>query len=103
MSGSFPGGGPPTFGFGQPLYNPDTSILAGMTPAQLKAALAQAQAALLQLQTGAKIQTVSYAQGDGNRSVTYTQASISGLTALIMQLQRQLNPHIRRKALRPQF
>ncbi|NHN83656.1 phage head-tail adapter protein [Acetobacter musti] len=84
------------------LYNPDTSILAGMTPDQLRAALASAQSALIQLQTGGKPVSVSYAQGDGSRSVTYTQASIAGLTALIMQLQRQLGIG-RRRALRPIF
>jgi len=97
MSGFlYPGGG-------QPLYNPDTSVLAGMSQTQLQAALTNAQNALLQLQTGAKVVSLSYAQGDGSRSVTYSQASIPGLTALIMQIQRQLNPFSRRRALRPIF
>ncbi|QBL93134.1 hypothetical protein KSAC_08930 [Komagataeibacter saccharivorans] len=85
-------------------YNPNTSTLAGMTTAQLQAALASAQAALVQLQTGGKVVSVSYAQGDGSRSVSYTQASLPNLTQFIMQIQQQLGvPGVRRRALRPIF
>ncbi|MBB2157210.1 phage head-tail adapter protein [Gluconacetobacter diazotrophicus] len=85
-------------------YNPNTSILAGMTTAQLQQALGNAQAALVQLQTGAKVVSVSYAQGDGSRSVSYTAANAAGLTQFIMQLQQQLGiPGVRRRALRPIF
>ncbi|WP_368040891.1 gpW family head-tail joining protein [Acetobacter estunensis] len=91
----------PVFPVGK-LYNPDTSILAGMSRDQLQAALASAQNALMQLTTGGKPVSVSYAQGDGSRSVTYTAASIPSLTALIMQIQRQLGIG-RRRALRPFF
>jgi hypothetical protein len=71
-------------------YNPATSILAGMTTLQLQTALANAQAAYLQLQTGSKAVTLSYTQGDGSKSVTYQQASSGGLVMLIKQLQAQL-------------
>lgn len=91
----------PAFPLGQ-LYNPDTSILAGMSREQLQSALATAQNALMQLTTGGKPVSVSYAQGDGSRSVTYTAASGPALTALIMQIQRQLGIG-RRRALRPFF
>ena len=85
-------------------YNPNTSTLAGMTTAQLQAALASAQAALVQLQTGGKVVSVSYSQGDGSRSVSYTAANMAGLTQFIMQIQRQLGvPGVRRRALRPIF
>ncbi len=85
-------------------YNPNTSALAGMTQPQLQQALANAQGALVQLQTGAKVVSVSYAQGDGSRSVTYSATNVAGLTQFIMQLQQQLGiPGVRRQALRPIF
>ena len=70
----------------------DTSqtILAGMSSAQLQTALANAQQAYLDLSTGAKVTTASYSQGDGSRSVTYTQTDMAKLTMLIKSLQVQL-------------
>ncbi|MBN9096070.1 MAG: phage head-tail adapter protein [Pandoraea pnomenusa] len=61
-------------------------------------ALTNAQAALIQLQSGQKGVSFSYAQGDGTKSVTYQQADIAALTALIRQLQQQLGiiPRARR-------
>lgn len=72
------------------MFNPNRSVLAGMTRAQLKVALAQAQEAYMELSTGAKGVTFTYAQGDGTRSVTFQQTSIAQLMALIQQLQAQL-------------
>ena len=72
------------------MFDPNTSIFAGMTTAALQAALAQAQSALIDLQTGSKPVTVSYAQADGSKMVTYTKAQLGELTALIRQLQQQL-------------
>lgn len=71
-------------------FNPRNSIFAGMATAQLQAALASAQQAYLDLSTGGKVVTATYAQGDGNKSVTYTAASLPNLTALIKELQAQL-------------
>jgi hypothetical protein len=71
-------------------YNPSTSIFAGMSTAQLQAALASAQQAYLDLSTGAKVQAATYTQADGSKSVTYTRADLGALTALIKQLQAQL-------------
>ena len=71
-------------------YNPQTSIFAGMSEAMLLAALQSAQSAYVELLSGAHVVTASYSQNDGNKSVTYNQASIGGLTALIKQLQAQL-------------
>jgi len=71
-------------------YNPQTSIFAGMTKAQLQAALTAAQQAYLDLSLGAKAVTLSYAQGAGSKSVTYQQTSLPNLTALIKQMQMQL-------------
>lgn len=71
-------------------YNPNTSILAGMSTVALQTALANAQQAYIDLSSGAKVVTASYSQGDGSKSVTYTQANIADLVALIKQLQAQL-------------
>lgn len=73
-----------------PLYNPDTSIFAGMDPTVLQSNLTAAQNALIELQMGGKVVQVSYQQGDGAKSVTYTRAEIGALTMLIRQLQAQL-------------
>lgn len=70
-------------------YDPSQSIFAGMTTAQLQAALAAAQAAYLKLSTGALGVSFSYTQGDGTRSVSYTPANLANLVALIRQLQQQ--------------
>ncbi|WP_233872470.1 gpW family protein [Paraburkholderia adhaesiva] len=71
-------------------YHPSQSIFAGMTTAQLQAALAAAQAAYVKLMTGGQGVSFSYTQGDGTRSVTYTAANPANLAAFIRQLQAQL-------------
>jgi hypothetical protein len=71
-------------------YDPSQSIFAGMTTAQLQAALAAAQAAYIKLITGGQGVSFSYTQGDGTRSVTYTAANPANLAALILQLKQQL-------------
>ncbi|BCF88681.1 MULTISPECIES: gpW family head-tail joining protein [Paraburkholderia] len=78
----------------------------GMSDAQLQAALAQAQQALIDLRTGEKAVTVSYAQGDGSRSVTFQQTSMANLRMLIAELQQALNPGVcinRRRYITPVF
>lgn len=69
---------------------PTGSVFDGMSREQLQAALASAQSALIELQTGRKVVTATYAQGDGNKSVTYQMTSIAGASALIYQLQAKL-------------
>jgi hypothetical protein len=69
---------------------PGPSIFAGMTTLQMQQALTAAQKAYLELSTGSKGVTFSYTQGDGAKSVTYTQASLANLTVLIKQLQVEL-------------
>ena len=106
MSGSGPYGPP---GPVQPFwprggYNPQTSILAGLPTAQLQAMLQQAQLAYGQLMAGGKPVTVSYAQGDGARSVTYAPAQAGQLVGWILQLQKQLGiPTPGRRPIRPIF
>lgn len=72
------------------MFDPSTSLLAGRSTAQLQADLAAAQQAYIDLSTGAKGESFSYAQGDGSRSVTYTRANLPALAALIRLLQQQL-------------
>lgn len=64
--------------------------LAGMTPEQLKAALAAAQEAYADLLLGNKGVSFSYAQGDGTRSVTFQGTSLANLQVFIRQLQQAL-------------
>lgn len=69
---------------------PQIGLFAGMTNAQLTAALATAQQAYLDISSGAKVVTISYAQGDGSKTVTYQQSGLANLTQLIRQLQQAL-------------
>lgn len=80
------------------LFNPNTSLLAGRSSAQLQTDLANAQQAYIDLSTGAKGESYSYTQGDGAKSVTYTKADLAALTAVIRMLQQQLGiiTHARR-------
>jgi len=71
-------------------FNGSTSIFAGMSTVQLQQALANAQQAYLDLSTGAKAVTLNYTQGDGQKSVTYTAASLPNIVATIKELQAQL-------------
>lgn len=71
-------------------FNPNHSVFAGMDPATLQAALSSAQAALIALQTGAQVMTVSYGEGNGMKRVEYRATNIGGLVQLITELQAQL-------------
>lgn len=68
----------------------NSSLLAGLSTAQLTQALADAQQAYLDLSTGQKGESFTYTQGDGSKSVTFTRANLAQLTSLIRQLQFQL-------------
>lgn len=73
------------------MFNRKTSLLAGaMTDEQLRAALAKAQQAYIDLATGSHGVSFSYSQGDGTRSVSYQQSTLADLLALIQLLQAQL-------------
>jgi hypothetical protein len=71
-------------------YNPAYSVFAGMSTAAKQALLTQAQTAYGDLLTGGKPVSVSYGQGDGVRTVTYSAATSAGLANLISQLQVEL-------------
>lgn len=86
------------------MYEPSRSPLYGMSTAQLQAALTAAQQAYVQLMTGGRVATVSYTQGDGQKSVTYQQTTMAALQAFIMELQSQLGLVCRaRRPMRPWF
>lgn len=77
---------------------------AGMTEAQLRAALALAQTAYIEIMTGGKAVTLSYAQGDGAKSVTRQMTSPAGVLAFIMMLEQALGIcGSRRRPLRPVY
>jgi 3-hydroxy-3-methylglutaryl CoA synthase len=63
------------------------SVFAGMSPTVLAAALSTAQQALIALQTGQQVVTVSYGEGSGAKAVTYRAPDKGGLVQLINELQ----------------
>jgi hypothetical protein len=73
-------------------------LFAGMDHAVLQSQLTAAQLALIELQSGKANVQLSYAQGDGQKSVSRKIASVAECTALIQQLQHALgiNPRPRR-------
>ncbi|MDY7560208.1 gpW family head-tail joining protein [Pseudomonas sp. CCC3.2] len=71
-------------------FNPSSSLLAGMPRNQLQVSLQNAQQAYLQLSSGGKVESASYTQGDGAKSVTYRQSNIAELANVIQMLQQQL-------------
>lgn len=85
-----------------------TSILDGVDIAVLQSRLAALQQAYLDLSSGGKLEVVSYAQGDGNKSVTYSRTNIGALTQAIITVQTQIDSlngvkKNRRAAIRPFF
>lgn len=83
------------------------SPLYGMTQAQLQAALANAQQAYIAFMSGQRTVNLSYAQGDGSKSVTYDRLE-GGMTQLrffIQELQIALGALRRpqRRFVRPSF
>jgi uncharacterized iron-regulated membrane protein len=75
------------------------SVFTGMSADQLRAGLASAQSALIDLQTGKAISSVSYTQGDGAKSITRRVATVAEVTMLILQLQQALGIGCRRRAI----
>jgi hypothetical protein len=68
-----------------------TSILDGVSLAALQAQLASMQRAYLALVSGGKVQSASYSQADGSRSVSYTQANLADLVQAIIGVQTQID------------
>lgn len=85
-------------------FDPTTSILAGMDTSVLQARLNQMQLDYLDLYSGRRLESASYAQGDGTRAVTYTKANLGDLGQAIRLLQTQLGIVSRgRHAFGPRF
>lgn len=85
-----------------------TSIFDGINVDTLKTNLAAMQQAYLELSSGAKGEVYTYAQGDGNKSVTYTRANLADLAHAIIAVQTQIDLLSgqytnRRRPLRPFF
>ncbi len=66
------------------------AITDGMSTADMQSRLTALQAAYFDLMAGAKIVTASYAQADGNKSVTYKQTDITQVYKAILMLQKAL-------------
>ena len=82
----------------------DCGPLAGMSDADLQAALAKAQKAYVNLQCGSQAESLAYTQGGNQHQVTYTRANLSQLVQLIAQLRQALGLTTRtRRAIRPVF
>lgn len=71
-------------------FDPSTSLLAGMSDADLRSNLSALQAALLTLTAGGKPQVVEVTGGGQHRAVTYTKTDISALSYMIRLVQAQL-------------
>lgn len=71
-------------------FDPTRSLLAGMDTTVLQARLTAMQLDYLDLSSGRKPMSASYAQGDGSKSVSYTMATIGQMVMAIRQLQAQL-------------
>lgn len=77
--------------------------LIGVPDETLKAWLAACQQAIQDLTSGGKVQTAAYTQGDGSKSVTYTQADLVALRSRAQMLAQALGLVARRRPLRPYF
>lgn len=77
-------------------------VFAGMTQAQLLALRAQAQQALADVMLGNKNVTLSYAQGDGAKSVTKQMTSVQNVQAFLMMISMALGEG-RRAPIRPVY
>lgn len=77
--------------------------LAGVSQDTLKKWLSDAQTAMHDLVIGGKPVQVTYVQGDGQKSVTYTKADMAGLRGYIQELKLQLGITCGRAPMRPFF
>jgi len=66
--------------------------LSGVDVATLRTWLSAAQTALHELTIGRRVAEASYGQGDGVRTVKYSQADLPGLRLYIRQLQQAIDP-----------
>ena len=71
-------------------FDTTTSLLAGMSDADLRSNLSALQAAMLALAAGSKPQVVELTGGGQHRAVTYAKTDISALSYMIRLVQAQL-------------
>jgi hypothetical protein len=79
------------------------AVLAGIDPVTLRAWLDEAVAAYHQIMVTGAPQTVSYGQGDGQKSVTFSKVNAGGLAHWIQQLQQALGLSRGRQAIGVRF
>lgn len=72
-------------------------LLQGLTTEQLEALFTSLQTAIINLMSGRREVTVSYAQGDGSKSVTYSGADLAGLNLLLRYVGNALGKPMRRR------
>ena len=72
------------------------SVYAGMSQPALQQALSSAQTALIALQTGQLVATVSYGEGNGTKHTQFRPTNMGALTQMINELQACLG--LRRNA-----
>ncbi len=72
------------------MFHQGSSTLAGVPREILQAWRSTALEVLAELQTGAKVVSATYAQADGSKSVTYSQANLGDLNNWIMLLNEAL-------------
>lgn len=85
------------------MINTSTSDLVGVPTATLQQWLLDAQQAMHDLACGSKVVQVQYAQGDGNRMVTYKVGDMAMLRGYIQELKTQLGIIRGRAPIRPYF
>jgi hypothetical protein len=73
-------------------FIPASTLLGNWSQEALQAALLSAQTALVQLQSGQRVVTATYGQGEGAQSITYTQVSRGSLEQWILYLQAMVDP-----------
>lgn len=75
-------------------------VFAGMDDSVIRANLSAAQLALIELQSGKSVVSMSYTQGDGAKSISRKVTSVAECTALIAQMQAALGMNHGRRPFR---
>ena len=79
-------------------YNgPLPAWLVGMSRVDMQTLFSSMQAASQQLAIGGKVVSASYGQGDGTRSVTYSQANRVELAGKLQELAQVLGYQVQRR------
>jgi hypothetical protein len=85
-------------------FQQSESVFAGMTVPTLQTALANAQAALIALQLGQQVVTLSYGEGNGTKHTQFKATNPGALVQLINELKACLGMSDRaRRGLRISF